>query len=225
MESLLEIQKSTNYGWFKFLPTNRTVGTSTKVKDSVESFDMTPYVPIIVTSDGYIIDGQNRFDVCRQLGKPIHYVVYDGEYTPEQAMIALNTASKPWSLEEWFQHYVKNGVRNYVKMAQLLKEYSLGISNTIVLFSNGQTNSQSFKQGKLIDDSRNFIKAAEFIKTCGVPYNKYRPFVVAVLRFVEKYQAVPSKIAQLKRKVIGVPKFANAEQFLTAFENLVATRK
>lgn len=71
MDSLIEIHKSTDYGWFKFLPTNRTVVTSTRVKDSVETFDLTPYVPLIVTKDGYIIDGQNRFKVCRELGKPI----------------------------------------------------------------------------------------------------------------------------------------------------------
>lgn len=71
MDSLIEIHKSTDYGWFKYLPTNRTVGTSTKVKDSVETFDLTPYVPLIVTKDGYIIDGQNRFKVCRELEEPI----------------------------------------------------------------------------------------------------------------------------------------------------------
>lgn len=53
MDNLIEIHKSTDYGWFKYLPTNRTVGTSTKVKDSVSTFDITPYVPIIVTKDGY----------------------------------------------------------------------------------------------------------------------------------------------------------------------------
>lgn len=47
------------------LPTNRTVGTSDKVKTSVETFDVTPYVPIIVTADGFIIDGQNRYEVCK----------------------------------------------------------------------------------------------------------------------------------------------------------------
>lgn len=65
MDSLIEIRKSTDYGWFKFLPTNRTVGTSDKVKTSVETFDVTPYVPIIVTADGFIIDGQNRYEVCK----------------------------------------------------------------------------------------------------------------------------------------------------------------
>lgn len=34
MDNLIEIHKSTDYGWFKYLPTNRTVGISTKVKKS-----------------------------------------------------------------------------------------------------------------------------------------------------------------------------------------------
>ena len=195
------------------------------MKDSVESFDMTPYVPIIVTTDGYIIDGQNRFNVCRQLGKPIYYVVYDGEYTPEQAMIALNTASKPWSQEEWFQHYVKNGVVNYVKLAALMKKYPIGISNAILLFSNGATGAEYFKRGALIDDSKYFVKVSDFILTCKVPFNKYRAFVNAVLRFVEKYHDEPRKISQLKRKVIAVPKFGSTDQYLNAFENLITPRK
>lgn len=77
MDSLIEIHKSTDYGWFKFLPTNRTVGTSTRVKDSAETFDLTPYVPLIVTKDGYIIDGQNRFKVCMELGETIYYAKCD----------------------------------------------------------------------------------------------------------------------------------------------------
>lgn len=224
MESLLEIHASKDYDWFKFLPTNRTVGTSTKVKDSVQAFDMTPYVPIIVTADGYIIDGQNRFNVCRELGKTIYYVVYDGEYTPEQAMIALNTASKPWSQEEWFQHYVKTGVRNYVKLEELMKKYPVGISNAILLFSNGATGAKYFKKGELTDDSKYFVKVAEFIRDCNVPFNKYRAFVNAVLRFVEKYHSEPRKIALLKRKVIAVPKFGSTEQFIQAFENLITSK-
>lgn len=224
MDSLIEIHKSTDYGWFKFLPTNRTVGTSAKVKDSVSTFDITPYVPIIVTKDGYIIDGQNRFSVCRELGKPIYYVVYDGEHTPEQVMVALNTASKPWAQEEWFQHYVKMGKANYVKLYQMSQTHSLGLSNNILLFSNGGTESQYFKAGKLIDDSRYYVKVIEWIKGCEVPYKSYRPFVNAVLRFMEANEGNPRRISALRRKVVAVPKFSNTDQFLVAFNNLVGTK-
>ena len=224
MDSLAEIQKSADYGWFKFLPTNRTVGTSDKVRASVKAFDVTPYVPIIVTSDGYIIDGQNRFESCKSLGKPIYYVVYDGEFSPEQIMVALNTASKPWAQEEWFQHYVKMGLANYVKLYEMSQTHSLGLSNNILLFSNNKSGSVEFKAGKLIDDSRFFIRVVEWCRGCEVPYKTFRPFVSAVLRFIESHEDNPRKISLLQKKVVAVPKFSSMAQFLTAFENLTEKR-
>ena len=224
MDSLVEIRKSNDYGWFKFLPTNRTVGTSDKVKMSVETFDVTPYVPIIVTEDGFIIDGQNRYEVCKSLGKPIYYVVYDGEFTPEQVMVALNTAAKPWAQEEWFQHYVKMGLTNYVKLYKMSQTHSLGLSNNILLFSNGKSSSVEFKAGKLTDDSRFYIRVVEWCKGCEVPFKTFRPFVSAALRFIESHEDSPRRISLLQKKVVAVPKFSSTAQFLTAFENLTERR-
>ena len=89
----MEIFKTQDYSKFKFLSYNRAVGSNKKLSKSIEIANLTPVCPIIVTPDMEIIDGQNRFEVCKSKEMPIYYVVYDGD--AETAMKALNTCSQP----------------------------------------------------------------------------------------------------------------------------------
>lgn len=216
----MRIRKTYNYAMFRKMQCNRDVKGVKTLQENIETFDLTPYVPIIVSEDYEIIDGQHRFEACETLGKPIYYIVYKGEYSPEQAMIALNTVTKVWRQEEWFQYYVKTGNENYVKLKEMSDKFDLGISNNILLFSNGKTNAVTFKRGKLLDDSRYYEAVYDFVKDLQVPFRTYRQFIAAVLRFIEKYEGQPRKLQKLKRKIIAVPKFGSLEQFYNAFENI-----
>lgn len=216
----MKIRKTYNYGIFHEMQCNRDVKSVKALQGNIETFDLTPYVPIIVSENMEIIDGQHRFEACKALGKPIYYIVYKGEYSPEQAMIALNTVTKVWRQEEWFQYYVKIGSENYLKLKAMSDKYDLGISNNILLFSNGKTNATLFKRGKLIDDSQYYARVYEFVKDLQIPFRTYRPFIAAVLRFIENNDSQPRKIGKLIRKIIAVPKFGSMEQFYNAFENI-----
>lgn len=216
----MRIRMTYNYAMFRKMKCNRDVRNVKYLQGNIEAFDLTPYVPIIVSEDYGIIDGQHRFEACEALGKPIYYIVYEGEYSPEQAMIALNTVTRVWRQEEWFQYYVKTGVENYVKLKGMADKFDLGISNNILLFSNGRTNAAAFKRGNLVDDSKYYEVVYDFVNGLQVPFRTYRPFVAAVLRFIEKYEGQPRKLQKLKRKIISVPKFGSLEQFYNAFENI-----
>ena len=104
MEETLKYFKTGDYGRFKFFKYNRTVGTNKNIEKSIEVVDMTECCPIIVTPDFYIIDGQNRFEICKKKGKPIYYIIYHGN--PELAMVALNTSTRVWRQEDWLHYYV-----------------------------------------------------------------------------------------------------------------------
>ena len=54
--------------FFKFLSYNRAVGSNKKLMRSVEMANLTSVCPIVVTPELEIIDGQNRFEVCKSKG-------------------------------------------------------------------------------------------------------------------------------------------------------------
>ena len=221
MEQTLNYYKTDDYSRFKFFKYNRTVGTNKNIEKSIEVVDMTECCPIIVTPDFYIIDGQNRFDICKKKGKSIYYIVYNGN--PELAMVALNTSTRVWRQEDWLHYYVSKESCCYVAMQYLMDKHGVSVSNAILLFSRHKTNSTDFKRGKLQDDSRLFETVVAFIKSVVVPKDVrwQRPFVSAVMDFIYEHEDEPKKIKKLGKRITSVVKFARIEDYKNAFENLV----
>ena len=48
-----------------------------KVLKSIKENDYTKYQPILVNNKMEIVDGQNRFLACKELGIPFHFIVSD----------------------------------------------------------------------------------------------------------------------------------------------------
>lgn len=220
MEERLNYFKTGDYSRFKFFKFNRTAGSNKSIGRSIDLVDMTKCCPIIVTPDYYIIDGQNRFIECKKKGKPIYYVVYNGD--AEAAMIALNTATRVWRQEEWLHYYVAKSYPNYVAMKMLMDKHNVAISNAILLFSRHSTNAADFKKGKLKDESRLLEVVVDFIKRVIVPKDVrwQRPFVSAVMDFIYEHENEPKKIKRLEKRITSVVKYARIEDYRNAFENL-----
>lgn len=213
--------KTYDYDRFKFFKFNRTAGTNKNIRRSIEDIDMTPYVPILVTEDYHIIDGQNRFLCCKEKGLPIYYIFYRGD--AERAMVALNTATSVWRQEEWLQYYCGKGDETYIRLRRSMERYGLNISNAILLFSNRKTNAADFKAGKLRDDSAYLAAVAEFLEEIKayVPRDviSYRPFVNALLIFMTEHGERDR--ARLRSKISAVTKFSRTEDYTRSFENWV----
>jgi ParB-like chromosome segregation protein Spo0J len=76
-----------------------------KIIDSVKNkIDLLGANPIIVAND-FIIDGQHRFDACRQMNKPVPYIEIIGMTTDEMmtAMHTLNSNAKNWGLADYLK--------------------------------------------------------------------------------------------------------------------------
>lgn len=193
------------------------------LKKSIESVDLTEFVPIIVSPDFYIIDGQNRFEVCKKLGKPITYVIYKGD--PEFAMINLNSVVRQWRLEDWLEYYCGKGNIVYLKFRDYMekyKQYGANLSNSIVVFSQNQSDTSTFKEGKLHDKSEYFDTVFTSIGSLSLNNNikKHKPFVVAFMYFLIKHQDDQKKINRLSKKLIALPQFSRYQDYMQAFDNL-----
>ena len=70
-----QIKVTTNYDLFSFMPGNRDIAKKNMLVKSIEKIDLTEYKPIIVNENYVIIDGQHRFMACKELEKPIYYII------------------------------------------------------------------------------------------------------------------------------------------------------
>lgn len=100
-----EKKSSKNYEWFKFLANNRKLSKKHLFNLS-KQFDkygnITEISPITVNNHGFIIDGQHRFMICKQLGLDVFYneVEVDKEITP-----AINSNQKPWTALDYISFF------------------------------------------------------------------------------------------------------------------------
>lgn len=219
MDKELKMYQTKDYAKFKFLEYNRTTTTTKALKESIEQCDMTAYAPIIVTRKYEIIDGQNRFVVCRELNKPVTYVFYDG--IPEYAMIKLNTVVRQWKNKDWLEYYVGKGNPTYIKFKNLQEKTNTTLANAIVLFSQAQTNSKSFNNGNLKDNSDYMEAISEYINDCAVPatYKGFRPFVTAIQNFYLRHKDDKKQLMKAARKCSECYKFATTAEYERTFEN------
>lgn len=215
--STRKIFATLDYGKFKFLKCNRAIRNVRKLEKSIKQIDLTDCCPIVVDYDFRIIDGQHRFEICRKNGMPIYYVIFEGD--AETAMKSLNISATVWRQEEWFEYHCGKGENHYLKLRDFMQKYpKLGISNAILLFSGGNTNSKKFKEGRLVSNNPDKEKIADFLYECNHPSAFARPFVHAVMAFLNLHG--DHDLRKLQKKIICVPSFSRIKDYLTAFDNL-----
>lgn len=114
------INSTTNYEQFEFSEANRAIDAThvRRLKRNIKTNGLVQ--PIIVTSDGYIIDGQHRYHACRELGVPIQYVVRESMNMAD--VVELNNLSKRWSMLDKVQSFAAQGNDHYIKLLEFYEE-------------------------------------------------------------------------------------------------------
>lgn len=144
-----------NYDIFKFMEGNRNVNVMhlNRMKSSLDKKQLP--IPLIVTTNMEIFEGQHRYMACREMGLPIYYIIVEG-LTLNDA-ISINTVSKKWSAEDYFQHYLALGKPEYIKLKQFMDETGLSLHNARTFLDNvsakGSKQQTRFYNGEFkIDD-------------------------------------------------------------------------
>lgn len=222
----MEIKKTFDYSLFKKLDGNRNVRKTNALVKSIKELDLTMYSPIIVSEDFRIVDGQHRFSACKELKKPIYFVVMPSEKA-EQAMIVLNKCQSQWRNEEFLHYKVAKVGGCYAELDEFMKTYKMGLSYASLIFADKEFDSRrirendfTFQKGKDADEIAQFWSCEEFRK---LPFRASRAFTRAIRIFFE--ESNPKQRAKLRRKSLGIEQFANHKQYLTAFWHLVKMRR
>lgn len=216
------IKKTKDYDKFQVFTFNRPINEGL-VKSIMKSITKIGYIeakPILVDKTFAIIDGQHRFNACKNLGIDVYYSVTSAD--PKEAIIELNAQQSRWALSNYIHMYAESGVKCYQHLIDFENRRRLGISNSIyVLFSGGGDLSESkkIKEGYKFSINTNAEKIAHFILSCEVPYNKSSHFVKAIVKLFKV--GTEEHRAKVLAHIVSVSQQANMAGYLAAFENIV----
>jgi hypothetical protein len=155
------VHTTTDYFLFKPIDGNRNKNLLhiNRLKKSMkENYLFT----IITVNENYeIIDGQHRFDVIKELGLSLHYVVCKG-YGLDEVHI-LNQNSKTWNADDYLDGYYKLGYKDYIIYKDFKEKYQIGHNECMLLLGQSKTHgTELFYQGKF--KIKSLKKATETIE-------------------------------------------------------------
>ena len=118
-----KIYEATDYAPFKSLQGNRYV-SDPHVNKIIKSFKKVGRrnQPITVNRKMEIIDGQGRFEACKRLGLPIHFV-FDEDAGIDEC-IAMNINQTNWKLVDYIRSFAEQGKPAYQNIISLMKTFS-----------------------------------------------------------------------------------------------------
>jgi hypothetical protein len=162
-ESTVIVYKTKDYKLFKHLKGNRNLnlGKVKKIKKAIlEGLDMLKYNPILVSETENdkleIIDGQHRFEVCKELNSQVWYIVCTQRTLSEVALLNSNTEN--WKTADFINCFASAGNDNYKKLAHINATYKYSISQILPMLHTGemktngglgQSLKEQFKNGTL----------------------------------------------------------------------------
>jgi hypothetical protein len=165
---------TTEYDKFNFSELNRDPSHYKNILESIKENDLTRFQPILVDDNLTIVDGQNRFLACRELGLPINFIISKEVHINDAGDI--NQGSKPWNSKNFVEHYSKRGRSEYIRILDICHKYDQSISVVMQFgqLKNGlKTHAQAVKKG--VFKFREDIDVDEFFEHMKT-FNKYYHF-------------------------------------------------
>lgn len=143
-----QVYETADYSIFKKLKGNRgcTEARKRAVLKSIQKIGQ--LVPIVVDENLAIIDGQARFEACKELGIQIKYIIEKG--TGIEAARSANACMKIWQANNYVESFAECDSPAYVMLQKACKE--TGWSPSCVLaatFHNGDGARMALKDGTL----------------------------------------------------------------------------
>lgn len=166
MKIIAQVFEEENYDCFRRLPDNRDV-LGQRINKLLASIKER-YVlnPIIVNERMEIIDGQGRFEACKALGKPIHYIISPGANSDDCRR--MNKYNTKWSTLDFAKSYAKAGVASYKNLLLACKKTELSIGRVLRLANHGTKPSKGthvemslYEKGLLEFDTSDVEKVVE----------------------------------------------------------------
>lgn len=166
------------------------------------------FTVIIVNENYEIIDGQHRYEVIKELGLPLNYIICKG-YGLREVQI-LNQNMKKWNADDYLTGYCNLGYYDYIAYSEFKKKYNIGhyecmnilagvsSKNNYLNFTEGKFKIKSLKNSEhlmqnimMIEPYYNGIRRGEFISTM-IQLSQNKNFVFT--EFVQKLKLQPTAL-------------------------------
>jgi hypothetical protein len=146
----LQIRKTNNYDQFRRIVGNRPINMA-HVNDLVARIakhNMLAQFPIVVTRDGYLIDGQHRLAAASANNWDIYFIVSPVDL--EDIIVALiNSSQVNWNIGNYVDFFAQKGNAQYIWLKQLAETRKVSIANLLSLFK-GNNETKLLKKGELV---------------------------------------------------------------------------
>lgn len=159
-----KIMSTFKYEDFKFIEGNRDVDHEEKIEKSIRKSGLL-IQPVLVNERMEIIEGQNRFYACKNLGLPIYYVMQNDIGLEE--VKSLNSASKNWTTRNYVHSYAAGDKKlDYIYVEQLQKAYPWATHRIIGFATHGEAGCPTYtsmKSGNFKCSDAEYNKAVEVL--------------------------------------------------------------
>lgn len=178
----MKVYSTKNYNMFKTLNGNRQVLSAREaiIRESIKKNGWISN-PIICNENYEVIDGQGRLAALKSLGLPVEYIIVNG--TNIDDCRALNAVQKNWTINDWIESYVQQGITDYQFLRNLQIKYGeLGTRVVGCAANDGfSTNTAAIKNGTLKLDEMQYERACYALDKI----IEIKPFVATVSGRIE----------------------------------------
>ena len=219
-----QVHTTTDYFLFKPIDGNRELNMLhfNRLKKSIEENYL--FTVIIVNEKKEIIDGQHRYQCCKELGLPINYIVCEGYGLNE--VHVLNQNSKTWNADDYLDGYCKLGYSHYIEYAKFKAKFGFGHNQCMLLLGGNDSGHdiKEFYNGKFkVKDYNKALEKASKITMIGKYYEGYTraTFVRAMNKIITKPNFDFTQFLQkLKIQPTALQDCNSIEQYIILIEEI-----
>ena len=216
---ITKVMYEKNYSKFTLFDNNRDINEP-HVEELIASMRKSgQLMPVVVTPDLEVIDGQHRLKACEKLGIPVSYVVNSSGNSKQIAV--MNNTQKGWKSKDYLKHFCYKSHYNcaeYNKIAKFFDDYSLPFTVGISLLSdqyiaNGIAKDRgpmpAFRDGTFkISDLEKAKETAERL----IKLKSFVPNLVKIVKFSIAFMKI-SKLDNFNLKTCYAQIEKNSNQF------------
>ena len=223
-KQITKVMYEKNYSKFTLFDNNRDIN-ETHLEELIASMRKSgQLMPVVVTPDKEVIDGQHRLKACEKLGIPVSYVINSAGNVKQIAV--MNNTQKGWKNKDFLKHFSHNSHHNcseYKKVEKFIEEYRLPFRVNIALLSDRAINNDnsvanrgpmpSFRNGsfKIVDLDKAKETASRLIKL-----KSFVPNLVKIVKFSVAFIKI-SKLDNFNLKTCYAQLEKNSNQFDKCF--------
>ena len=135
-----EVGTTKDYSLFKFFNYNRAIKRANlkEIKKAIQKRGL--IMPILVTKDFKVIDGQHRLLALQELGMEVHYVIAHNYISND--VEEVNNVGSNWDIRARVNNLAEHGNVNFIELLNMYKEWGH-------TFSEGTINDAFLKIGMI----------------------------------------------------------------------------